>query len=268
MTSTPGRLLVVLARAGFFVKGVLYMVVGWLAASAALGAGGRLTSSDGALLSVLRRPYGRVLLLVAASGLLGYAVWRFTQAIVDPDREGTDWKGLAIRASYAVRGGAYALLGWQALRLHRGLRVEGDGQREAVDTLFSLPLGEWVLVLIGLGLIGYAGNEGRRAYQARLPSDLDTGRLRSEAGAWAVTVSRFGLAARAIVFTLIGATAIQAGVTGRAGEMEGTEGALRILAHQPGQVGRWMLAIVGIGLIAYGFYQLVHARYLRMRDVT
>lgn len=268
MTSTPGRLLVVLARAGFFVKGLLYMVVGWLAATAALGSGGRLTSSDGALLSVLRQPYGRALLLVAASGLLGYALWRFTQAIVDPDRDGNDLKGLAIRASYAVRGAAYALLGWQALRLYRGLRVEGDGQREAVDTLFALPLGEWVLVLIGVGLIGYAASEGRRAYQARLPSDLDTRRLRSEAGAWAVTVSRFGLAARAVVFTLIGATAIQAGLTGRAGDMEGTEGALRILAHQPGAVGRWMLAIVAIGLIAYGFYQLVHARYLRMRDVT
>lgn len=267
MTSKPGRVLVVLARTGFFVKGLLYMVVGWLAASTALGAGGRLTSSDGALLTVLRQPYGRVLLLVAAGGLLGYALWRFTQAIMDTDRDGTDWKGLAIRASYVIRGAAYALLGWESVRLYRGLRSEGDGQRDAVTTLFSLPLGEWLLVLIGLGLIGYAGYEGWRAYEARLPSDLDTRRLRSEAGAWAVTVSRFGLAARATVFLLIGATAIQAGVTGRASEMEGTEGALRILAHQPGEVGRWMLAAVSIGLMAYGFYQLVHARYLRMRDV-
>jgi hypothetical protein len=268
MTSKPGRYLVALARAGFFVKGVLYMVVGWLAASTALGAGGRLTSSDGALLTELRQPFGRVLLLVAAGGLLGYALWRFTQAVMDPDDDGSDWKGLATRATYVLRGGVYAALGWQALRVYRGLRVEGDGQREAAATLFSLPLGEWVLVLIGVALIGYAGYEGWRAYAARLPSDLDTRRLRSEAGAWAVAVSRFGLAARAIVFTLIGVTAIRAGLTGRASELEGTEGALRMLAHQPGEVGRWMLAVVSAGLIAYGFYQLVHARYLRMRDVA
>jgi hypothetical protein len=268
MASEPGRLLVLLARAGIFIKGVLYMVVGWLAASAAFGEGGRLTGSEGALVSVLRQPYGRVLLLVAALGLFGYAFWRVTQGIVDPDGDGTSAKGLTLRASYVVRGLVHAVLGWQALRVQRGLSVASGGESDAAGVLFALPFGEWMLGLVGLGLIGYAGFEAWRAWSCRLPGDLDTRQLRAEAGDWAVSVSRFGLAARAIVFAVIGSTAIQAGLSGRASEMEGTEGALRILSRQQGDAGQWILAVVGLGLIAYGFYQLVHSRYLRIRKPT
>lgn len=41
--------------------------------------------------------------------------------------------------------------------------------------------------------------------------------------------------------------------------------AMRLLAAQPGGLGRWLLGITAAGFIAYGFYQLVHARYLRIR---
>lgn len=265
MASEPGRILVFLARAGIFTKGVLYMVVGWLAATAAFGAGGRLTGSDGALLAVLRQPYGRVLLLVAAIGLFGYACWRITQAIADPDGDGTSAKGLALRASYVLRGGVYAALGWQALRVQRGLSVDSGGESDAADALFALPFGEWVLAIVGLGLIGYAAYEAWSAWSCRLPRDLDTRRLRAEAGDWAIAVSRFGLAARAVVFAVIGFTAIRAGISGSASDLEATGGALRILSLQQGDAGRWILAAVGLGLIAYGFYQLVHSRYLHIR---
>src|SRR5512132_1132979 len=64
-----------LARAGFLVKGVLYMIIGALALQVAARAGGRVTRTTGALTTVLAQPFGRTLLLVAAIGLLGYAAW-------------------------------------------------------------------------------------------------------------------------------------------------------------------------------------------------
>jgi hypothetical protein len=60
-----------LARAGFLVKGVLYMVIGALAIQVAFRAGGRFTGTQGALTAVLGQPFGRTLLLVAAIGLFG-----------------------------------------------------------------------------------------------------------------------------------------------------------------------------------------------------
>ena len=58
--------LAVIARAGFLVKGVLYLVVGVLALQVAGKFGGRVTGMRGALTTVLAQPFGRTLLLVAA----------------------------------------------------------------------------------------------------------------------------------------------------------------------------------------------------------
>ena len=110
-----------LARGGFLVKGVLYMVVGALALQVVARVGGRVTGTSGALTTVLGQPFGRTLLLVAAVGLLGYAAWRVLQGLFDPDGLGNDWRGLAIRATFVVRGAVHVVLGWQALRLYRGL---------------------------------------------------------------------------------------------------------------------------------------------------
>ena len=51
-----------LARLGHAVKGVVYGIIGLLALQAAIGAGGRATDTDGVLVTILRQPFGRVLL--------------------------------------------------------------------------------------------------------------------------------------------------------------------------------------------------------------
>ena len=103
------------------------------------------------------------------------------------------------------------------------------------------------------------------AITCHLERNLDVQRMRREAGTWAVAMSRFGVAARAVVFALLGWTIIAAGWSRNAGEVGTTASSLRTLAEQPGDVGTWLLGITAAGLIAYGFYEIVHARYLRIR---
>jgi hypothetical protein len=71
-----------LARTGFLVKGLLYIVIGVLALQVATGLGGRVTGTRGALMTVLGQPFGRTLLLIAAISLFGYAVWRVLQGLL------------------------------------------------------------------------------------------------------------------------------------------------------------------------------------------
>ena len=75
-----------LARVGYAAKAVLYATVGILAAQAAFGKGGRTTDTRGALRELLQAPYGRIMLLVVAVGLLGYTVWLFVRAVTDAER--------------------------------------------------------------------------------------------------------------------------------------------------------------------------------------
>src|SRR5690348_327400 len=92
------------ARVGYAAKAVLYATIGGLAARAAVGASGRSTDTRGAMATVLQAPFGRVLLLVIALGLVGYAAWRILETVADPERRGRDLKGLALRAGFLGRG--------------------------------------------------------------------------------------------------------------------------------------------------------------------
>jgi hypothetical protein len=263
---TGARALELLARTGFLVKGLLYLVVGVLALRVATQAGGRVTGTRGALVTVLGQPFGRALLLVAVVGLLGYAAWRIIQGVADPERWGRGWKGIGMRIGFVGRGVLHAALGLQAWRLYRGLRGSSSGtERLAAAEALDWPFGDWLLVLVGLGVIAFAVHQIYMAFQGRLEQNLDLGELRREAGTWAVGVSRFGVAARAVVLALLGWGAVAAGWFRDASEVNTTASSLRELASQPGNLGQWLLGMVAAGFIAYGFYQVVHARYLQIR---
>ena len=72
----------------------------------------------------------------------------------------------------------------------------------------------------------------------------------------------FGLAARGVVFGIIGVFLVQAGLSRNAEEAGSTGDALGAIGSGP--FGQWTLAIVAIGLASYGVYQLVKARYRRI----
>ena len=255
-----------LARTGFLVKGVLYLIIGLLALRVATGLGGRVTGTRGALMTVLGQPFGRTLLLIAAIGLLGYGVWRILQGLLDPDRLGHEWRAVALRVSYVGRGALHAALGLQVIRLYRGLsESSGTSEREMAAEAFRWPFGDWLVVLAGLTLIGFAVQQVYAAITSRLERNLDLANLRRDAGEWAVSLSRFGMAARGVVFALLGWFVVDAGWSRDPSEVATTASSMRLLAAQPGGLGRWLLGISAAGFIAYGFYQLVLARYLQIR---
>jgi uncharacterized protein DUF1206 len=39
----------------------------------------------------------------------------------------------------------------------------------------------------------------------------------------------------------------------------------RWTAEQPGALGRWLVGMTAAGFVAYGFYEIIHARYLHRR---
>ena len=90
-----------LARAGYAGKGLLYVVIGVLALQAAVGSGGKISGSKGALSALEGRgTFGTILLWVIFVGLIGYALWQFFRAATDPEDEGGDGLYMLVKSRY------------------------------------------------------------------------------------------------------------------------------------------------------------------------
>jgi hypothetical protein len=252
-----------LARFGFAVKGVVYLAIGFLALQVVLGWGGRMTGSEGVITSLGRRPFGPALLLAAAVGLFGYALWRLVEAWVDTDGKGSDLKGIASRLGFAGSGVAYALLGAEAVRLFMGWQSGGkDPAKDWTGWLMRQPFGRWLVGAVGLVAIGVALYQFYQAYTTKFREDLMLHEMSEKEITWAERVGRMGYAARGVVYAIIGSFFIVAAVQIDPDEAIGVGEALQKLAEQP--YGLWLLGTVALGFIAYGCFAFVLARYRRI----
>lgn len=246
------------ARFGYASKGVVYTIIGSLAAATALGLGGTGGDSAAAFRFIREQPFGRSLLIVVAIGLLGYAGWRIISAISDAEDHGADAKGFAIRAGSFFRGVVYVFLAFGAIQLARGQSGGGGSDQNAENwtaRLMHAPFGRWLAVLVGAGIAGYGIYQLIRAWKSKLGKQLRTRKL--------VGVCRFGIAARAVVFLFIGYSIARAAWQLDPSEAQGTSGALKEIASY----SEWLFVAIAVGLVAYGVYQFVNARY-RVIDAT
>jgi hypothetical protein len=254
-----------LARYGYAAKGVVYILIGSLAALGAFKGGGGPTDSRGALTQIVHQPYGRVMLGVVAVGLAGYALWRVTQALRDTEQKGTSWKGLAVRTGYACIGVVYAGLSFSAVRLilgHSAGKSSDETTKGWTALALMFPLGQLLVGLVGLGVIGFGLWQCYKAFTARFRRKWKQHEMHEQGHGPATRVGQVGLVARAVVFFIIGLFLIQAAWYARAEEARGLSGALRALEQQP--YGPYVLGAVALGLVVYGLYMFVEARYRRM----
>lgn len=249
------------ARAGYVAKGVVYVVVGGLAAYAAIGSGQDATGSEGAMQAIARQPFGQVLLGVLALGLLGYALWQFILAVEDPEREGSDARGIARRIGFAITAIIHLGLVVYAAKILIGGRGGGGGEGAKSWSAWAMgfPLGQWIVGIIGISIIAYAVGQMIKAFKSDLGDQLHLGELSPGTRRTVVNVSRGGMAARAITFAIIGAFLTLAAYQHDANEAIGLDGALQKVREQP--YGPWLLGLVALGFIAYGIYQFVLSRY-------
>jgi hypothetical protein len=253
-----------LARIGFAARGLVYIVIGWLALDVALH-GGETTDNQGALGTLADAPMGHILLAVCALGFAGYAVWRLTEAITDPENRGHSLKGKFERLGYAVSGIAHIMLATAAGRLALAQAPKqhgspGDASAESWSAwLLEQPGGVLLLVLVGLLFLVVAAAQALKAYKARF-DELDGDVPAPHYVRW---IGRGGYAARALVFSIIGWFVISAALNDDANRAGGLGEALERLRAQ--DEGALILGVVAFGLGLFGLFSLIEARYRRMR---
>ena len=254
-----------LARLGFAVKGLVYIIIGVLATKAAFRAGGATTDQRGALATIAHQPFGRVMLIVAGAGLAGYALWRLSEALLNLGRADRNAKGVMKRLAQLVSGVVYASLSFAAFQMASGSGSSGGGGNRTRDWTASLmrqPMGTWLVGIVGAGVIAAGLWQLWRAWKTNFGNKLSLHELGSAAGRSVIVLGRIGTAARGVVFGLIGTFLIIAAQRHNPHEAAGIGEALQSL--ETVDYGPWLLAVVAIGLIAYGVYELFEARYRRI----
>jgi NADH:ubiquinone oxidoreductase subunit 5 (subunit L)/multisubunit Na+/H+ antiporter MnhA subunit len=256
-----------LARFGYAAKGVVYCLVGILAFQAALNWGGRITGSEGAFQTIANQPFGNILLFLVAVGLVGYVIWRFVEAIFDPEHSGSGFKNVARRLSYAVSGLIYGSLAFAAFRIvfsggSSSGSSGGSSSSQQTASLLSQPFGRWLVGLVAVAAAAYGFYCIYKGIKAKFRRHLNLAEMSPTEEKWATRIGRFGLICKGIVSVIIGYFFAQAARSADPNQAKTTEGALQSIQQQP--YGSILMAIVALGLAAYGIHMLVQARYRRI----
>lgn len=248
-----------LARFGYAARGVVYAFIGVLAIQAAFFGRGRTTGPEGAIQTIAEQ--SRMLLVLIAIGLFGYALWRFVQGVLDPENKGTDPKGLVKRGAMVASGIIYSGLALLAVRLisQGGGGGAAESQSSTTATALSMPFGRALVILAGISVIVAALYQIHEAWTRKFQKRMKMGEMSPEERRMALHTGQLGLAARGVAFLIVGWFLIQAALRHDPSQARGLGGALDTLASQP--YGPFLLGVVAAGLVAYGAYSFLQARY-------
>ena len=250
-----------LARAGFVTRALIYAIIGILALKLAFGHGGKLTDQQGALHTVARQPFGKLLLTLVAIGLGGYSLWRLVRAGIGHGREGSD-SGFQ-RVAALASGLAYGAMCAVAIQILVGSGGGTAGSpKKATGGVFGWPAGTWIVGIVGGVMIGVALYQGYRGITKKFLDDSKVEEMPPRVKEWISRLGMIGHLARMVVFGLIGIFLIKAAIDYKPSKAVGLDGALAKIVHN--SYGPLLLGIVATGLIAFAVYSLSDARYRRI----
>jgi hypothetical protein len=252
-----------IGRVGLVGQGVVATIIGIIAIRIALGKKDDAATSDGAVAWLAHQPLGKFLLVALTVALFALALWRFLCAAMGDPVEGSEPKD---RVKYAVLGVVYLLLAVATLGVTvanwtgSGDKAEStqsgdEGSQKATSTLFDWPAGRWLVGLLGVAVIGYAGyNFYKQVIKRKFVERLDADR-----GSWVVRLGLLGYTAQSLVYAVVGYFFIQAAIAFKSSTAKGPSGALIELGNTA--AGKVLLWVIALGLFAYGIFCIAEAKY-------
>lgn len=279
--SMPSRheTIVRLGRLAIATQGILYVVVGLLAVKVAAGDRGADASQKGAIQSVARQPYGKVLLIAVVLGVASHALWRLALAVRgEPGDE--DGKSAVKRAANLGRAAIYASFTAAALGLLFGSGSSGSSggssssggsggsQKEQQSTalVLSWPGGTLIVMAAGLAVIGAGCWNIRRAITRSFLEKLDCSSIDQGKERTVEVLGIVGYTARGLAYGLIGWFLLNAGRQNDSSETEGLDGALGELAST--SYGPTALRILAVGFVLFGAFRVLDAILRRDSEIA
>jgi hypothetical protein len=248
------------ARIGLVAYGITHLLIAWLALQVAFGGGGERTDQNGAFQAIAAEPFGRVLLWVLVVGFVAVALWRLEQTIFASAGVQDTTEQVKKRVESAARAAVFAALAVLAGRIAAGGGASSGGQQATAGVL-GWPGGRFLVGAVGLGILAVAVVKAKHGWEKKFleemnpPSDRHARQVVERLG-------QVGSIAKAVALGLIGVLVVVAAIWFDPSKANGLDPALKALAGQP--YGLILLAVVALGLAAYGVFCFFDARYHRV----
>ncbi|MQY03154.1 DUF1206 domain-containing protein [Actinomadura macrotermitis] len=250
-------------RAGLAARGVIYLVVGWLALQIGLGdGGGAQADKKGAMQAIAEKPGGTVLLWLVVIGFFGLATWRFAEAAFgQPVADGH--KATKRLASFG-RGVFYTagFIGMLGFVLGQGGQSGNAQSKSFTAKAMAEPGGRWLVLAVGLGFVGWGIGNIVGAARRKFLQKLNTHEMSPQVAKAVKVVGVVGRASRGLVFGAVGVFLAHAAITFDPGKAKGLDATLREFAKTP--AGPWLLVAVAAGVLTFGVYSFCEARWRKV----
>ncbi|QCR22197.1 DUF1206 domain-containing protein [Pontibacter sp. SGAir0037] len=253
------------AKFGLTAKGIVYCLVGTIAFMAAFRINGNSTedaSRSSVFSFILQQPFGQVLLALIAVGLLCFALWRIIQAVKDTEQKGSDPMGIGRRISYAFSGivyGSFAVLAAKMVMGSRGSDGGEDSRQTLARELLQQPFGQWLAGAVAIGTMIWGLSQIYRSFSGKYKKSVQRAHHTRTTENILLKTGKVGYLARGVVLNIIGYLFLKAALDANPQEAGNTTSAFRFL--QESSYGSFLLGTVALGLICYGIFMFVRARY-------
>lgn len=244
----------VLARVGLVAYGVVHVLIAWLALQVAFGASEQ-ADSQGAFGRIAETSFGKPLLVLLALGLAAFALYQAVEAAVSR-------KDVKHRVGYGLRAGLFAVLAIAAVRIATGSGGGGADQTSLTATVLGWPGGRLLVGLVGLATLAVAVALVVRGIKREFLEELDTRSMSPAVRTATEQLGRVGHLAKGLSLGIIGGFVVAAAVSFDAEKSKGLDAALKTLAAQA--YGKVLLTVVALGLLCYGLYAFLEARFHRI----
>ncbi|MGW2961365.1 DUF1206 domain-containing protein [Streptomyces sp. NPDC001220] len=253
------------ARAGFVARGVIYALIGVLSLRIAFSGGGQQADRGGAIAEIAQKPFGAVLLWLLGIALAGMALWRLSEAAFG--QAGPDGGKPGKRVAAAGRCVFYGFVAYSVLSYAAGDKGSGSGSsdknsQDVTARALDWPGGQWIVGVAGAAVTAAGIWIAVRAVMRKFEKHLKMSEMSEKTRKVVSFLGVFGGTARGVVFATAGGFAIAAAVQHEPGKAKGMDNTLRTFADTP--AGPWLLALIAVGLMAFGVFSWANARWRRV----
>jgi hypothetical protein len=208
------------------------------------------------------------LLVLLVVGLGAYALTQLIEAVFRPShatgtigrwrQRAVSWWGCVLYLGFC--------LSTARLLVTPAKETAGSEQRQDTDVTAALLRTGWgrlLLAGVGVALVAAGVEVGRRSVRLDFRERFTAAHMSRALATLIRVLGGLGCAARAMVFVLAGFFIVKAAVVCSSTQTKGLDAVFRSVASSAG--GSWLLGLLASGLVCYGLYCLLEARY---RDLT